>query len=450
MPVLSPCVDIKSLIEQHAGIKVASDAIVHGEREYHSNCPWCGGTDRFITRPEAGTYSCAIRSGGCKRHGDMLDFLKDYCDMTMLEACEEIGLDPDEYSFYEQERRINFSLARNSAPADKWRSRAEAIVHMAQQVLWAPRGNNALEELCRRGFTDELILERKFGYIPTGSDGKWLKDSVDEWGLSDIPWYVKDPARRVDQDQIWKLEVRRLTNPGPNKIPTIIGSRDTLYNLDAIQPGKPAVLTEAAFDAASGIQVCGDEAAFVATGGVDKAKYEQWVKRLEQASCVLVAFDDDEPNEQGKRAGDEGAQFWMDALPNAMRYLPWGHDLNDLLRDGKDIRRWLMKGLKSYERLNKAKSISASAVTVAVPIAHCLAGALPSVHKCSICHIDLNDSQKENYIDENSKMYCRVHWHMLRGYADQLCKETIEERYFLAAVRCIAEGLEKRYREVSL
>jgi hypothetical protein len=151
-----------------------------------------------------------------------------------------------------------------------------------------------------------------------------------------------------------------------------------------------------------------------------------------------VAFDDDEPNEQGKRAGDEGAQFWMDALPNAMRYLPWGHDLNDMLRDGKDIRRWLMKGLKSYERLNKAKSIPA------------LAAALLSIHKCSICHVDLNDSQKEKRIDENGKMYCLVHWPMLRDYVNQLRVEALEERYFLAAVRCIAEGLEKRYREVSL
>src|SRR5579859_875236 len=93
MPTVSPRYDIKSLIERYAQIKVVSNALVHGVREYHSNCPWCGGVDRFITRPETGQFTCATRSSGCGRHGDALDFLKDYANMTYQEAIEELGLE---------------------------------------------------------------------------------------------------------------------------------------------------------------------------------------------------------------------------------------------------------------------------------------------------------------------------------------------------------------------
>jgi len=97
MATLSVCTDIKSLIEYHAAIQVVGKPVrVRGILEYHSNCPFCGGEDRFITRPEEGTYSCATRASGCGRFGDMITFLREYCDMSFREACEEIGVDPSE------------------------------------------------------------------------------------------------------------------------------------------------------------------------------------------------------------------------------------------------------------------------------------------------------------------------------------------------------------------
>ena len=78
MAILSPCTDITDLIERIAGIRIVGKSVrVHGVLEHHSNCPWCGGEDRFITRPGEGTYSCATRVSGCGRFGDMVTFLRE-------------------------------------------------------------------------------------------------------------------------------------------------------------------------------------------------------------------------------------------------------------------------------------------------------------------------------------------------------------------------------------
>jgi 5S rRNA maturation endonuclease (ribonuclease M5) len=352
--------DIKSLIEQYAGIRVVSEATVHGVREYHSNCPFPGcedSTDGFITSPETGRYSHAIRSKGCGRTGDMIDFLQDYAGMTRREACEEIGIDPDELEFLRTDP-AQYTLARDSsAPGKGWRDRAEHEIALAQARIRRPEGARGLAELRARGFSDEIILDRKLGYFPLTNGSYLRKDTLESWGLTYeevkkeqvyvfegiwIPWYVNG--------QIWKLEVRRLIECDPDqRTPEILGSHQPLYNYDAVQPGKPVVLCEGALDAISGIQVCGDLAAFVATGGAGK-KSVQWIKHLQQASCVLIAFDDD-------KAGDDGAQFWLDNLPNAMRWVPRAHDLNDMLRERKDIRDWLTDGMEMYQESTKTEKL---------------------------------------------------------------------------------------------
>ncbi|MBA2679593.1 MAG: hypothetical protein H0U76_14500 [Ktedonobacteraceae bacterium] len=104
----------------------------------------------------------------------------------------------------------------------------------------------------------------------------------------------------------------------------------------------------------SGIQACGqDEVVFVGTGSAGKAQRALWVERLSEASFVLQSFDDD-------KAGDQGAQYWLDNLPRVMPWAPWKNDLNDMLRDdpsGESIREWLRKGLKRYDLVEKAKKI---------------------------------------------------------------------------------------------
>src|SRR2546421_3743223 len=133
MAVLSASTDIKSLIEYYAAIQVVGKPVrVHGILEYHSDCPWCGGEDRFITRPEEGTYSCTTRASGCGRFGDMITFLREYCDMSFREACEELGIDPSELGYNIPAK----SSAQAYGPPNRaWQERGERMVAKAQAIL---------------------------------------------------------------------------------------------------------------------------------------------------------------------------------------------------------------------------------------------------------------------------------------------------------------------------
>ncbi len=71
-----------------------------------------------------------------------------------------------------------------------------------------------------------------------------------------IPWYV-DGA-------VWKLTIRRPS--GTPRYVTVTGSANVLYNVDALQPGRVAVLVEGPFDVLAVEQAAGDLVASVASG----------------------------------------------------------------------------------------------------------------------------------------------------------------------------------------
>ena len=263
---------------------------------------------------------------------------------------------------------------KDDIPCEEWRANAESLVHVGQKWLRSPRGAQALAYLYGRGFTDDIIDTYRLGYIPAGPDGKWIQEPLEKWGLEVnpkipdkktltlfegvlIPWYVGD--------QIWKLEVRKLhaKTDDKNKIPSIMGSKDTLYNVNAMQSGRATGQTivpcESAFDALSGIQTCGDQAVFVATGGTKQAQQPLWIGLLRRAARVLVAFDNDEADAQGHKAGDDAANEWIKVLPNATRAYPWAHDLNDMLKQGLDIPAWLANEIESAALL-KGETAAAS------------------------------------------------------------------------------------------
>ncbi|GER88633.1 hypothetical protein KDW_27950 [Dictyobacter vulcani] len=134
MSVESSRYDIRSLIERYAGIKVVNVAMVHGVKEYHSNCPWCGGTDRFITRPETGRYSCAVRSTGCGRYGDGFDFLIEYALLSRQEALKELGIEDGTRTFVPPPPSHQYD--KNAPPSPKWQESGWLLVEYAEKALW--------------------------------------------------------------------------------------------------------------------------------------------------------------------------------------------------------------------------------------------------------------------------------------------------------------------------
>ena len=118
-----------------------------------------------------------------------------------------------------------------------------------------------------------------------------------------------------------------------------------LYNVNALRVERPVILCESEFDALAGEQACGDLAAFAATGATTRARRDRWLARMGLASRVLVAYDDDHPDRKGKHAGDEGAAYWVKTLPHALQWLPWAHDVNEMLQQGQDLGAWATLGM---------------------------------------------------------------------------------------------------------
>jgi hypothetical protein len=360
MPIVSTRYDIKSLVERYAGIDVVGSAVVRGVREYHSNCPWCGGTDRFITRPETGQYTCATRSSGCGRSGDGIDFLREYKGMSMDEAIRELAL--EDVSFYEKPTVI--TQGQDNPPPKQWQNAAASLIARAGDCLWfSEEGKQALEYLRGRGLSDSVLKKMYIGYVPLQKDGRWYSDSFEGWGL--------DPAKLTQQQRekgcvrvpngilipwfegstIWKLAVKR---PGEQMdYGQVLGSAEGLYNVGSIQYEKPAMLVEGEFDALSVMQEAGDLVACIATGSAARGRSPRWTAELMQASFIVQAFDDD-------KGGHTGAVHWLNTYEKCFRYEPVGSkDSNDMLRqyDGKFVRDWVQAGLDVWECLQWPSSL---------------------------------------------------------------------------------------------
>ncbi len=359
MPVDTSSVEIKAFYERH-GVALSgrkpSCAWKTGEDEYHGSCPWCGGRDRFMFLVPSGRYSCKIRASGCGRSGsDVIDFLREDEGISFGAACQALDLDPGSYAANPgQGRRSAYESV--APPPEKWRDRAAVVVQKAHQYLWSRLGAQALDYLHQRGISEETIKQHQLGYIPFGEHGRWFKDALDLWGLTAddapdhegvwlpegilLPWWING--------SIWKLNIRRLNGlrKGDAKYIQVTGSEEGLFNADTITVDSPVVLTESELDALIAQQESAGRAACVATGSVSRGCRSRWIARISLARSALVAFDDD-----ANQAGERGARRWLEVLPHAIRWLPWSHDLNDMLLARISIQKWLETGMAVAEKV---------------------------------------------------------------------------------------------------
>ena len=141
-----------------------------------------------------------------------------------------------------------------------------------------------------------------------------------------------------------RSRLRRLRR-GETKYIGPAGFANALYNAGSVRLERPVVLVEGEIDALTIVQACGEQIAAVATGSTCGARRGAWVAKLALAPLVLVAFDADKPGADGSPgAGDSAAAWWLNALPNALRWRPLLHDVNSL-PDPEDVRSWVLRGL---------------------------------------------------------------------------------------------------------
>lgn len=228
-------------------------------------------------------------------------------------------------------------------PSKEWRAAAASFVFWSQSQLNATN-QSALDYLYSRGLTDKTIRTAGLGYNPSG---RWSERA--KWGLApdeDGNERLWLPAGIVLPDYadnaLWKIQIRQ-DKASEKRYKTVTGSRNVLAGVDSLQPGKPAMLVEGPMDRLAVAQAAGDLCG-VAACGTTGARRTPWIARLALCSEVLVSFDAD-------AAGDDGAAYWLDALPNARRWRPWYSDPAQMLQDGADVRGWALAGLGKAPRI---------------------------------------------------------------------------------------------------
>ena len=415
MPTVSKLWDIVSLIEHYANIQVVGrPSVVRGVTEVHSNCPFCPGShDGFIMRPEIGQFTHSIRSKGCDKTGDGIDFLMWYKGMERWEAIQELGL--EDVSFYENKPEP--TLGQDNQPPKKWQETGKNFCERAARYLWLPipAAQAALTYLRGRGLSDETIKRKKYGYCPMGKNGRWYGEKPEEggfekWGLK--PEDIKDEKKRArgtllippgivipwfEGAVLWKIEINRYDEPNKkDRYGQVLGSAEGLYNVSSIQYGKPVMLVENVYDADSVEQEAGDLVACVATGSAARGRNPRWTAELMQASFIIQSFDDDE-------GGHKGAVHWLSMYEKCYRYEPVGaKDPNDMLRayDGKFVRDWVECGIKMWECLQWPCSLPDPTPLARVrypEIAHCAIEIMPDKKTVDIIEYEPTEEDMQVY-----------------------------------------------------
>jgi DNA primase len=344
--------DILQLIQRETGY-ICHKATA---REYFSPCPFCKtGDDRFRLWPAQGRFWCRQ----CNKSGDLIQFVREYRGLSFMEALSFLRqnhqyvdvIDANRTTgMLERQRRAGGATALPlEAPDTMWAEGAwtflfDCQAHLMEQNI-NPKARSWLHDRALQDATlwaagigynpEERYAERKAWGLPPEQrangkpKGLWLPRGIT------LPWVL--------DGELWGINIRRpVGKPKYYWIPG--GNQQVMYNAGSLSSAKPAILFEGEFDALVVQQEAGDRATTVATGSTMRARHLKWIARLAATPFVLVAYDRDP-------AGDEAARFWIEALPNAVRWRPyWGKDATDMAGDHNSIRSWLEAGIKAAQQ----------------------------------------------------------------------------------------------------
>jgi hypothetical protein len=358
-------IDLVALIERETGVRFGKAVGIGRKRTRKGPCPWCGGRDHFavFVNEVPQRFYCGIhRASGCWQYGDAITFMQAWHGVGFFEACEALGVDPG--STYNGPTR-RASRDQPEPPAESWQQAAIAFCKACKERLWSEQGLPALTWLRARGLCDETIKAAGLGYHPRS-----CREPAEQWGLHEesgasiwlprgvvIPWQIdgglwKVSIRRGDKDIQADLTRAMAQGQQPTqcKYVQVTGSASGLYGANTIVPGEPLVVVEGEFDRLVLLQQTRHRVPVVATGSVAHGRDERSVHMMAETCPVLIAFDDDE-------GGAEAfTSFWSKRLPQAVRWLPWAHDINEMHLEGFDLQQWLSAGLA----LAKIPSIEAA------------------------------------------------------------------------------------------
>lgn len=271
-------IDLMTLV----GVSLKKTANTNGG-EFHGPCPLCGGTDRFWVAPSAGRWYCrhCTPSGG-----DAIAFVMARDNVDFKTALATLNLQ-DEKDYKPTSKPTQ--APRQALEDDPLFLEQLADIHQrAENKLWSS-DRRGLDYLHGRGLEDDFIQQARLGYIPPE------QPFYEVHGHKVYPGIVI-PA--IEGGITRAIQFRNITGKGRYVSLGRTGGR--LFGADDIQPFKPVVAFEGAFDAIIARHLRLDLSS-VATFGASNAISPRWERALMTAPFILLFGDN-----------DQAGQAWMD------------------------------------------------------------------------------------------------------------------------------------------
>lgn len=348
--------------------------------EWAGPCPECGGNDRFIVLEDKGRWFCRV----CDKHGDRVDFLREFKGLSCPDAHEYLGdrcsssscevLDKCRLGYKAQgitpaprkktALQPKAKAASSSSswqpgdalnPSASWQQSADKIVEDAQRVLLS--NPEQLDYLARRGLPLDAVQRYKLGYL---AKDKW--GSREAWGL---PYEKSGKTGKAKKHwlpqgllipsfaggQIQRLRIRRdKVESGKDRYYWVPGSGNDTF-LVGDQPGA-LIVVESDLDALAIHHAAGDLVSVASMGNTSAKPKAVAFKLLQAAKHISLAFDVDPPKEDGSRPGTEACKWWLKHFAQAERWpVPIGGDPGEAFALGLDLRQWIIAGLPPVLKL---------------------------------------------------------------------------------------------------
>lgn len=329
-----------------SGMSLKKTANTNGG-EWHGECPFCGGQDRFWVAPNDKSGRPMAYCRHCNPKGwDAIAFIQQRDNLGFKAACEYLNLTLEGGHQTPPKRpalpTVKDTDRGRAASSEEWQKQADKFVQKSISSLGKPQAEVAMAYLLGRGLSSWVIEIAGLGYNPSSYENHWGEQKVYmPMGIT-IPWELggKHTAIRAR---------RQGAKEGQDKYAQAAGMVQSLYypihwKQHPFTNRSVAVLGEGEFDALA-IQTVLYRMGYhhvipCAVGSVTNGRTLSNVLALSQAKKVLVAFDDDQ-------AGRDGAQWWLGQLEHSSYLKPLAHDPNDMLTQlgWEAVADWLYGGI---------------------------------------------------------------------------------------------------------
>lgn len=343
-----------------SGLQPKHVAATHGG-EYQSACPFCGSDKRLKIWPEQNEHRGSFRCFGCDVWGDNVTWAMKTKGIKYREACEVVGVELSEkYRSGGGHRSSTWKDAPRLAPVvvqeHKPKEPAPAS-EIADPVKWSEHAQKLVSWAADRlpGSPGEAVLKSKGISLETASQLRigWISEDVyrtrESWGLPTVMsektgkpkrlWFpqglvIPHISKKVGSEYVDRIRIRRPDGepryyviPGSSPVQMILG-----------ESGRFVMIVESELDAILIDQVAGHITSIIAIGTSAAKPDRPATDRLNQASHITIALDNDE-------AGNKASAWWCENFKKSIiNPVPEGKDPSGAYQAGVNLYEWVLSG----------------------------------------------------------------------------------------------------------